>query len=224
MKIRQKWYIWGVVVLALLVMCGCQKKNPSLEQLLLEQSKYTLNTKSEESKKDWLNESDVVLTEETGEDVRTLWVHICGYVQNPGIYEMPVESRLYDCVMAAGGFTDGADKEALNLADYMSDATQIYVPGLEENMQNMAEVASESGKDIWGETDLPNENERLININTASQSLLETLPGIGQSKAKDIIAYRKEKGPFLSIEDITNVSGIKDAVFSKIKDLITVED
>ena len=224
MKIRQKWNVWGVAVLTLLGMCGCQKKDPSLDQLLLEQSQYTMSTESEESKKDWLDESNEVSTEETGEDVKTLWVHICGYVQNPGIYEMPVESRLYDCVMAAGGFTDGADKEALNLANYMSDATQIYVPGLEENLQNKAEITGKSEMDLCSETDLANEKEGLININTASQSLLETLPGIGQSKAKDIIAYRKEKGPFLAIEDITNVSGIKDAVFSKIKDLITVED
>ena len=177
---------------------------------------------------------------ETEEPVETLWVHICGYVQTPGIYELPVDSRVYDCLMAAGGFAKGANETALNLADYLQDGSQIYVPGLAADAEaNGTQETGAQGTIILG-TNVPATNgpetgktpgktagetdteDSLININTASREQLESLPGIGESRAGDIIAYREANGPFQSIEDIQKISGIKSAIFAKIKDLITV--
>lgn len=138
----------------------------------------------------------------------TVWVHICGEVQAPGVYELEAGSRICDALLAAGGFTEAADTEFYNLAKLLEDGMQIAVP----NRETAREQARENG----GETD------GRININTATAEMLCTLPGIGESRARDIIAYREKHGKFSSPEQIMEVSGIKQAVYDKIRDLITV--
>lgn len=195
-------------------LCGCDSDEKTLEELLLEQQVCPVQETTEES-----------IRAETGGEVETLWVHICGYVKKPGIYELPKGSRVYDCLMAAGGFLSGADETTLNLADYLQDGTKIYVPGLTADI-DMTEP-------IWGSSlqmqagSVSTKSEMLsasgkININTATAEQLQTLPGIGEKRAREIIAYRESNGPFGTIEDIQNISGIKTAIYSKIKDLITV--
>ena len=183
-------------------LCGCQKETDSLEYLLWEQQEPVFESGSEQ-------ETEKAQREEENQ---TLWVHICGYVQYPGIYEMPVDGRVYDALMAAGGFSEGANESALNLADYLKDGSRIYVPGL-----SLPETEDSAFSEEW------ESQEALININTASQNLLETLPGIGSAKAQKIIAYRKENGPFESIDELKEVTGIKEALFEKLKAFITVE-
>jgi competence protein ComEA len=137
-------------------------------------------------------------------------VYICGAVANPGVYELTGGSRICDALDAAGGFSENAGTTYLNLAEFVSDGQKIYVPTQEELTVELAaeeEAAADDGR---------------ININTASKEQLVTLPGIGDAKADSIIAYRTEHGAFSTIEEIMEIPGIKEAVFSKIKDFISV--
>ena len=201
--------LWGMVFL-----CGCDSDEKTLDELLLEQQGRVASETTEES-----------ITAETGDEIQTLWVHICGYVKKPGIYELPKGSRVYDCLMAAGGFSDGADETTLNLADYLQDGTKIYVPGLLTDidatmpLQGSSLQTQTSGVSVKSE--VLSEDEK-VNINIATAEQLQTLPGIGEKRAREIISYRESNGPFESIEDIQNISGIKTAIYTKIKDLITV--
>lgn len=131
-----------------------------------------------------------------------LCIYICGAVKVPGVYYLSPGSRVCDALDAAGGATDEAQLNVINLADYVCDGQKIYVP-----------CAADTAGGI-------NQDDGYVNINTAGVSELITLPGIGESRAKDIIAYRTQNGPFASIEDIMKVPGIKEAAFGKIKDMI----
>lgn len=144
-------------------------------------------------------------------------VHVCGEVVNPGIYELPAGSRIYEAVKAAGGFTENASEESVNLASPIEDGVQIRIYSKEEAETLALGAASFDGFEASGEG-----KEPVVNLNTATKEELMTLSGIGESRAEDIIRYREENGGFQNIEDIMKVSGIKDAAFQKIKDRITV--
>lgn len=146
----------------------------------------------------------------------TIYVYICGSVNNPGVYPCTEGTRVYEVIDMAGGLTDEAYVQALNLADIVQDKDKIYVPD-KESFQNQEHISS-GGID----TESSSKQSLLININTATLSELTTLPGIGESRARDIIEYRTQHGQFHSKEDIMKISGIKEAAYSKIKDYITV--
>ncbi len=137
-----------------------------------------------------------------------VWVYVCGEVKDPGVYYLEASSRIMDAIEMAGGMTADADRVHLNLASPIEDGQRIYVSSVSEAAEGSPEIytAEESG---------------LIDLNTASLEELKTLPGIGDSKASAIIEYRKST-PFETIEDIMNVSGIKENSFQKIKDMIKV--
>ena len=138
-----------------------------------------------------------------------LLVHVCGAVSCPGVYELSEGDRVLDAVKAAGGFSEDAAQDALNLAQEVEDGSRIRIP---------TESEAESGSQAFW----PSEDDGKINLNTAGTSELTSLGGIGESRAEDILSYRQEHGPFQSIEEIKNVPGIKDTIFEKIKDDITV--
>lgn len=139
----------------------------------------------------------------------TIRVYVCGAVANPGVVEIPQGSRVEDALKAAGGFGAEAGLEAVNLADWVSDGQKLYFPKEGEALEEIAaEAESAPG---------------LVNINTADVAALCTLPGIGESRAQDIISYREANGGFGACEDIMKVSGIKTAAYEKIKDKITVK-
>lgn len=143
------------------------------------------------------------------------YVHVCGEVAEPGVYVLPAGSRVFEAIKAAGGLTENASERSLNLAAPVSDGMQIVVPNPEEAQTVPAAVgisAEPGAQDDGG----------LVNLNTATKEELMTLPGIGESRAEDIIRYREESGGFRTIEDIMKVSGIKNASFEKMKGLITV--
>lgn len=144
--------------------------------------------------------------------VPVIAIHVSGAVLNPGVYELPEGSRANDAIEAAGGASEDAVPDALNLARVLSDGEQIIVPTVEE--QERLEEAAVAGQtlDAGGK----------VNINTATVEQLDSLPGVGESTAQKIIADREENGPFGSPEDLKRVSGIGDKKYEDLADLITV--
>ena len=156
---------------------------------------------------------DVENSEKSG-----VYVYICGEVIKPGVYELSGDSRIYEAVDAAGGFTENAARECVNLASKVSDGMQITIYNREEAASLLADsapVGENAGKSGTS-------GSGLVNLNTATKEELMTLKGIGESKAEDIIRYREKSGGFNKIEDIMKISGIKENGFQKIKDSITV--
>jgi competence protein ComEA len=148
-------------------------------------------------------------------DNSSIYVYVCGAVASPGVYELDKGSRLYEAVDMAGGMNDDADKTYLNMARELIDGEQVvvYTESEVESLKEQAVVEHMAALE---------EKSGLVNINTAGVDELVTLSGIGQSRAMAIIDYRERNGAFSSIDDIKNVDGIKDGLFSKIKDKITV--
>lgn len=160
---------------------------------------------------------------ETGTTPGILYVYMCGAVANPGVYQLREGSRLYEAVEMAGGLTEDADETCFNLARQLSDGEQIVVLTHEETARLMEEgkyIPGQGNADAAVQT--PDTSSGLVNINTASVSELTTVSGIGESRAQAIIAYREKNGGFRCIEDIKKVDGIKDGLFFRIKDQITV--
>jgi competence protein ComEA len=143
-----------------------------------------------------------------------LQVYVVGEVIQPGVYMLTPGSRVQDSIQMAGGFLPDANLQALNLAAFLEDGERVFVPKITDDPvsgnNNLPEMAS-------------TEIYILIDINTADQSELESLPEIGPATALEIIAYREKNGAFQSIEEIENVPGIGPKTFEKIKELITVE-
>lgn len=150
---------------------------------------------------------ETMIADSEYEEEPSIYVYICGQVNCSGVYEMPEGARIADAIEAAGGMTEAAAKEYLNQAAVLIDGQKIYVPTLEEAEQETASPKAD-GK---------------VNINTADAEELMSLSGVGETKAEAIIRYREEAGGFRSIEEIMNIEGIKEGVFNKIKDKISVE-
>ena len=151
--------------------------------------------------------------------IKDIKVYVCGAVQRPDVYEISADSRIVDAVSAAGGFAIDAYPEAMNLAETVSDGSRIYVPTKEE-VDALAVVYSDTGSETGGTM---SDSTGRVNINTATLEELTTLPGIGDTRARAIIDYREQNGAFGNIEDIMQVTGIKEKSFSKIKDSICVK-
>ena len=148
-----------------------------------------------------------------------LVVYVCGAVNQPGVYELEENSRLYEAVALAGGFSSEADPAYHNLARGITDGERIYILSVLETDALAVEqqVAGEEGAEESSTKD-----GALLNLNTATAGQLMELPGIGEAKAESILEYRKKIGKFTDIEELMNVSGIGEAMFEKIKDKIVV--
>ncbi|WP_051656574.1 helix-hairpin-helix domain-containing protein [Butyrivibrio sp. AE3004] len=161
-----------------------------------------------------------------------IMVHVCGAVLCEGVYELPAGSRVVDAIRAAGGLLEEADSNYVNQALVLEDGVKVKIPTLEESALLPEEESGIQASSTTGDAGIsgmvPNDKasedskSSKVNINTAGEDELCSIPGIGPSRAKNIIAYREENGRFGTIEDIKRVSGIKDKFFSKIKDHITV--
>ncbi len=152
-----------------------------------------------------------------------LFVHVCGQVLRPGVYELPAGSRVWDAVEAAGGFLEEAARDSINLASELEDGAKVVIPSREEASEDPYGLL----EDGWYQEAQAAESEKdgqpgLVDINRATVAELQTVPGIGEVRAQDIVAYREAYGPFANVEDIMQVSGIKEGLFAKIKDYITV--
>lgn len=141
----------------------------------------------------------------------TIYVHVCGAVKKPGVYKVTSDSRICDAIRVAGGLTKKASDIDVNQAELLTDGQQVYIP-----------YKSHTKKGSVISNDNTSTDSSKININTATSAELTTLPGIGDAKATSILQYREEHGKFASIEEIKNVSGIKDGVYTQIEAYITV--
>lgn len=166
-----------------------------------------------------------------------LYVYVCGAVECPGVYSFEEGARVVDAIEAAGGLSADADGACVNQARKLSDQDQLYIRTLEEKEQNtQKEEFSSTGSSPAGSTSgngygllraegsagaEPSAADARININTASQKELTSLPGIGDTKAAAILADRTENGFYAAPEDLKRVSGIGDATFEKLRDRIT---
>jgi competence protein ComEA len=142
-------------------------------------------------------------------------VHVAGAVAGPGVYTLPAGSRVQDAVQAAGGLLPQADPNNINMAAFVQDGDQVIIPTLPPTP--LPESQATPGTDTRAPGMIV-----LININTATQTELESLPEIGPAIAQKIIEYRQKNGPFKKIEDIMKVPGIGEKIFEAIKQLITV--
>lgn len=176
---------------------------------------YATNNSSE-----YIEENIYIETNSKPEEKDKIFLHITGEVNSPGIIEVDEGARLADAIEAAGGFTEEADINKINLAYLVKDGQKINIPNV-NSVDINGYITENIGENIIIE-DITSSNTNLVNINTATQTELETLTGIGPSTALKIIKYREENGKFEKIEDIKNVSGIGDSKFEVIKDEICV--
>lgn len=155
-------------------------------------------------------------TTEAGSTKASIFVHVCGAVARPGVVELPEGSRADDALHAAGGFLEDAARDFVNLAARVEDGQKLYFPAKEEAEELMAAAKTSQQAETAKE-------DGTVNINTADKEKLCTLPGIGESRAEDIIAYREKNGGFGRIEEIMNVPGIKEGAYDKLKARIRTE-
>jgi competence protein ComEA len=137
-------------------------------------------------------------------------VDVAGWVRRPGVYEFTEGSRVIDAIEAAGGARPGALLQSLNLAAPLVDGTQVLVP--KEGQPPSTATGAATGGDVGA----------LVNVNTATNAELETLPGIGEVIAQAIVDHRTENGPFASVDQLLDVTGIGDATLEDIRELVTV--
>lgn len=215
----------------LFLFCGCatrtkiiteslQSQTESVqEQQVLEEDistgSFVMESESEEIVCEGMKQSDLEIATEDS----MICVYLCGAVSKPGVYRLPKGSRIDDAVTKAGGMKEDACETDVNLAELLTDGQMIQIRTVDE--------VKESGS-------MPKQNEKVtkdsdqkdasskINLNVADTNQLQSLKGIGESKALDILEYREKNGGFRSIEELKNVPGIGDGIFQKIKDQITV--
>ncbi|HEP1820169.1 TPA: helix-hairpin-helix domain-containing protein [Streptococcus suis] len=154
---------------------------------------------------------------EASEEPTQLVIDVKGAVEKPGLYTLEVGARVNDAVEAAGGLTSQADPKSINLAQKLSDEAVVYVASKDENISVVASTTASSAMS-------PEEKSTsLVNLNTATEADLQTISGIGDKRATDIIAYREANGGFKSVDDLNNVSGIGDKTMESIRPYVTVD-
>ncbi len=187
---------------------------------------YFFTTNNEASTSLTLNDMNENLTEpEKGQPETTegqsiqqpehVMVDVKGQVKKPGVYESRGGERVIDLINRAGGLTENADENQVNLAEHVVDAMVIYIPAKGEE----GTAAGASTANVPGSGGTSGQSSK-INLNKADETELQTLPGIGPAKAAAIIEYRETNGSYKTIEDLKNISGIGDKTFEKLKDLI----
>lgn len=166
--------------------------------------------------------NDIDNTNQVTEEVVEIAVHITGEVKKQGLIYLKEGSRVADAIEKAGGETKNADLSQINLAYVLQDGQKIYVPNKNEKISQY--ITGNSGNNDTEENNTSNlsKKDSKVNINTANQSELDSLPGIGPSIAQKIIDYREENGNFKTIEELQNVKGIGDSKYEEIKDRVTV--
>ncbi len=200
---KGKFYIGLIVILLNVFLSGCGS----------EENIIALSTENHDSDKI----KETVIEETSGQ----FFVYVSGAVKKPGVYCVSSNSRIYQVIDMAGGMTDKAQKDYLNLAEKVFDGQKIQVI-TKKQFRELNSKSVESTKTDMESMGADLFQADMVNINHATAEQLTSLPGIGTTKAAAIVAYRDENGNFSSIEDIKNVSGIGDATFANIESRITV--
>jgi len=205
-------FIFSMICIYVFFSSGCTSRT---ERFLEENTEaFTAEEQSDQSEQGEAEEQD----DEASALPSVIYVDVCGHVARPGVYTFTEGSRIYEAIEAAGGFTEEAAVTAVNRADFLSDAMQLYIPSQEE-FYGSGDIPATSSA-AAGTTS--SSDDGTIDLNTAGMDQLCTLPGIGESKASAILAYRDKYGPFASVEELMQVNGIKEGTFAKIKDRIAV--
>lgn len=220
-----------LLVLFLLSLSACSRRGGVEYQAFAE----SLSENKEETGQDAEEEPASVSDneeepEEESQEVReiSLFVDISGEVARPGVYELPVGNRVFHAIVAAGGFTDRAETRCVNQADQLFDGEKSYIYSREEAEQlgGWMQLTGSGGTVLHNSSPQTGSDagssDGKVNLNLADKSLLMTLPGVGEARAEAIIAYRESNGAFSTIEDIMNITGIKEKLFEQIRDKITV--
>ena len=150
-----------------------------------------------------------------------LTVDVKGAVKNPGIYQLKKTSRINDAIQKAGGLTTDADSKSINLAQKLTDEAVVYVATVGENAVSVASGTGQSS--TLGTSEVASQKGNKVNLNTANLSELQTVSGIGQKRAQDILDYREANGKFNSVDDLKNVSGVGAKTLEKLKEYVTVD-
>lgn len=144
------------------------------------------------------------------QEPQKITVHVCGQVKEPDVYEMDEGSRVIDAIKAAGGLSEDAFVDGINLAALLEDSQKIYVPG------------SQDASGAQGDGLIYEESQNRINLNTATKEQLDSLPGIGPVISQKILDYREKYGGFSDLEELKNISGIGQKKYEEIKDLLFI--
>lgn len=155
--------------------------------------------------------------------ITMIMVDVKGAVKFPGVYQLTTDDRIIDAVQKAGGYLDGAQTDFINHAQKLEDEMVIYIPHKGEQLDQLEAIGQAVQLPASTTSSTKQSKSNKVNINSADESTLTTLPGIGPSKAQAILSYREENGSFNSIEDLKNVSGIGEKTFERLKELIDVK-
>ena len=201
------------LLVIMILLCGCASRDEMMIELSDKQGDKTVSA-----------EEKAVSSEKSENKDAPVCVYVCGHVISPGVYQLLDGSRVCDAINAAGGPSGDADAQMLNQAAAVTDGMRIYVPSIKETEGMDRSDQADNGL-LNGNPDVGEKGSNgsvKINLNTATKEQLMTLSGIGESKAQSILDYRKENGTFSKTEDIMNIPGIKQGVYDKIKDHISV--
>lgn len=198
----------GVVIAGFMMLQREQKQENNIQQLM-EQTSYSSSSKTEKSKQRSENDQG-----DKNEGMVT--VDVKGAVKKPGVYQLKSSSRVHDALLKAGGMTDEADLKSINQAQKLVDEAVVYVAKVGENVVDVTTNTSAS-------TATSQAKAGLVNLNTATEADFQTISGIGQKRAQDIIAYREANGKFKSVDDLKNVTGIGAKTLEKLKEYVTVD-
>ena len=200
----------GAIVAGFILLQGRDQGVTDVQQLT-EQTSSSSSYKDEKS-----NKSNEISQAETEDQLVT--VDVKGAVKKPGVYQLQSNSRVHDALEKAGGLTDEADLKSVNQAQKLSDEAVVYVAKVGENAVDVTTSAPASATSGTGQA-----KSALVNLNTATEADFQTISGIGQKRAQDIIAYREANGRFKSVDDLKNVSGIGAKTLEKLKEYVTVD-
>lgn len=157
----------------------------------------------------------------SSEESEFLTVDVKGAVKNPGIYQLKKTSCINDAIQKAGGLTTDADSKSVNLAQKLTDEAVVYVATMGENA---ASVSSNTGQSSTsGTSEVASQKGNKVNLNKANLSDLQSISGIGQKRAQDILDYREANGKFNSVDDLKNISGVGAKTLEKLKEYVTVD-
>ena len=213
----------GVIIAGFFMINGQSSRRSNVAELAQEtvtSSEAELEEISTGTKKNSQKEKAEPQTSSSAES-EFLTVDVKGAVKNPGIYQLKKTSRINDAIQKAGGLTTDADSKSINLAQKLTDEAVVYVATVGENAASVASGTGQSS--TLGTSEVASQKGNKVNLNTANLSELQTVSGIGQKRAQDILDYREANGKFNSVDDLKNVSGVGAKTLEKLKEYVTVD-